>query len=139
VRARYSKVTTMKIDTMTLITSGALLAAALIILFVGHLRRRHHLERLLMVDLLKSYFEGEVPANQLGQRTREIVSRHFTRSDEFYSLAVAAFQTAVDATLTQQTNTEQGERKLLSAMATLKHEFGLTDLYQVEAWRPWRE
>jgi hypothetical protein len=139
VQARYSKVTTMKIDTMTLITSGALLAAALIILFVGHLRRRHHLERLLVVDLLKSYFKGEVPANQLGQRTREIVSRHFTRSDEFYSLAVAAFQTAVDATLTQQTHTEQGERTLLSAMATLKHEFGLTDLYQVEAWRPWRE
>jgi hypothetical protein len=27
----------------------------------------------------------------------------------------------------------------LSALATLKHEFGLTDLYQVEAWRPWRE
>jgi dihydroflavonol-4-reductase len=31
------------------------------------------------------------------------------------------------------------ERKLLSAMAALKREFGLTDLYQVEAWRPWRE
>jgi hypothetical protein len=24
-------------------------------------------------------------------------------------------------------------------MATLKREFGLTDLYQVEGWRPWRE
>jgi hypothetical protein len=27
----------------------------------------------------------------------------------------------------------------LSALATLKHEFGQTHLYQDEAWRPWRE
>ena len=91
------------------------------------------------MDLLKSYFKGDMAAKQLGRRTREMVSQHFTRSDEFYALAVTAFQSAIDATLTQQTHTEQGERKLLSAMAALKHEFGLTDLYQVEAWRPWRE
>ena len=78
----------MKIDTITLIISGALLAAALMVLFAGHLRRRHHLRRLLVMDLLKSYFNGDVPAKQLGRRKRE---------------------------------------------------FGLTDLYQVEAWRPWRE
>src|SRR5580704_15989189 len=135
----YSKATTMKIDTITLIISGALLAAALVLLFVGHMRRRHHLKRLLLIDLLKSYFKGDVPAKELHRRTREIVSQHFTRSNEFYSLVVSAFQGAVDATITQQTHTEQGERKLLSAMATLKHEFGLTDLYQIEAWRPWRE
>jgi hypothetical protein len=129
----------MKIDTITLIISGTLLAVALIILFAGHLRRRHRVRRLLVMDLLKSYFKGDVPAKQLVPRTREIVSQHFTHSDEFYSLVVSAFQSAVDATLTQQTHTEQGERKLLSAMATLKHEFGLTDRYQVEAWRPWRE
>jgi hypothetical protein len=34
---------------------------------------------------------------------------------------------------------KQEERKLLGAMAALKNEFGLTDRYQVEAWRPWRE
>ena len=135
----YSKAITMKIDTITLIISGALLAAALVFLFVGHMRRRHHLKRHLLMDLLKSYFKGDVPAKELRRRTRGIVSQHFTRSNEFYSLVVSAFQGAVDATLTQQTHTEQGERKLLSAMATLKHEFGLTDLYQVEAWRPWRE
>jgi acetate CoA/acetoacetate CoA-transferase alpha subunit len=56
-----------------------------------------------------------------------------------YSLVVSAFQTAVDATFTQPPHTEQAERKLLSAMAALKREFGLTDRYQVEAWRPWRE
>ena len=43
------------------------------------------------------------------------------------------------ATFAQQPYTEQAERKLLSAMAALKREFGLTDRYQVEAWRPWRE
>jgi hypothetical protein len=128
----------MKMDTITLIISGALLATALVFLFVGHMRRRHHLTRRLM-DLLKSYFKGDVPAKELRRRTREIVSQHFTRSNEFYSLVVSAFHGAIDATLTPQTHTEQGERKLLRAMATLKHEFGLTDLYQVEAWRPWRE
>ena len=92
----------------------------------------------MLMDLLKGYFKGDVPADQLGRRAREIVSRHFTRSDEFYSLAVAAFQRAVDATLTQQAHTK-GERRLLSAMAALKNAFGLTDRYQVEAWRPWRE
>lgn len=89
------------------------------------------------MDLLKSYFNGDVPAKQLGRRAREIASQHFTRSDEFYAFAIAAFQSAIDAAHTQQT--KQDERKLLSAMAALKREFGLTDLYQVEAWRPWRE
>jgi hypothetical protein len=129
----------MKADTIPLIISAVLLVVALIVLFVGHLRRRHRLDRLLIVDLLKGYFKGGMPANQLGQRTREIVSEHFTYSDEFYSLVVSAFQTAVDATFTQQPHPEQAERKLLSAMAALKREFGLTDRYQVEAWRPWRE
>jgi hypothetical protein len=106
---------------------------------MGHLRRRHRLDRLLVIDLLRSYFKDDMPANQLGRRTREIVSEHFTYSDEFYSLVVSAFQTAVDATFAQQPYTEQAERKLLSAMAALKREFGLTDRYQLEAWRPWRE
>jgi hypothetical protein len=126
-------------DAVTLIISAALLAAALLVLFVGHLRRRNHLKRQLVMDLLKSYFKGEVPANQLGRRRREIVSEHYTYSNEFYSLVVSAFQTAVDASFSQQPRTEHAERKLLSAMATLKHEFGLTDRYQVEAWRPGRE
>jgi hypothetical protein len=129
----------MKADIIPLIISAGLLVIALIVVLMGHLRRRHRLDRLLVVDLLKSYFKDDMPANQLGRRTREIVSEHFTYSDEFYSLVVSAFQTAVDATFAQQPRTEQAERKLLSAMAALKREFGLTDRYQVEAWRPWRE
>jgi len=129
----------MKADIIPLIISAALLVIALIVLLMGHLRRRHRLDRLLVIDLLRSYFKDDMPANQLGRRTREIVSEHFTYSDEFYSLVVSAFQTAVDATFAQQPHTEQAERKLLSAMAALEREFGLTDRYQVEAWRPWRE
>src|SRR5215472_17592288 len=104
----------MKIDTITLIISGALLAGALIVLFAGHLRRRHRLERQLMRDLLRSYFKGDVPTDQLGRRTRDIVGQGFTRSDEFYSLVVSAFQSAVDAS--RQTHGQQGDRELLSAM-----------------------
>ena len=129
----------MKADIIPLIISAALLVIALIVVLMGHLRRRHRLDRLLVIDLLRSYFKDDIPANQLGRRAREIVSKHFTYSDEFYSLVVSAFQTAVDATFAQQPHTEQAERKLLSAMAALKREFGLTDRYQVEAWRPWRE
>ena len=130
----------MKMDTITLIISGALLATALVFLFVGHMRRRHHLKRRLLMDLLKSYFKGDVPAKKLRRRTREIVSQHFTRSNEFYSLVVSLpFRVLLMQPLRRRRSTEQGERKLLSALATLKHEFGLTDLYQVEAWRPWRE
>ena len=129
----------MKADIIPLIISAGLLVIALIVVLTGHLRRRHRLDRLLVIDLLRSYFKDDMPANQLGRRTREIVSEHFTYSDEFYSLVVSAFQTAVDATFVQQPHTEQAERKLLSAMAALKREFGLTDRYQVEAWRPWRE
>jgi predicted urease superfamily metal-dependent hydrolase len=129
----------MKADIIPLIISAALLVIALIVVLMGHLRRRHRLDRLLVIDLLRSYFKDDMPANQLGRRTREIVSEHFTYSDEFYSLVVSAFQTAVDATFAQQPHTEQAERKLLSAMAALKREFGLTDRYQVEAWRPGRE
>ena len=91
------------------------------------------------MEQLKSYFNGDLPIRQLSRRTQEIVGRRFTRSDEFHSLAVAAFQSAVDATLTQRTDSKKTERSLLSAMAALKSEFGLTDLYQIESWRPWRE
>jgi len=120
--------------------AGALLAGTLTVLFAGHLRRLHRLEQgSLIKDLLRSCFKGEVPTDQLGRRRREIVGHGFTHGDEFYSLVVSAFQSAVDASRTRQTQAKQGDRELLSAMAALKNEFGLTDLYQVEAWRPWRE
>ena len=129
----------MRIDTITNIASGALLALALLVLYAGHLRRRHHVRRLLVMDLLRDYFRGDMPAPQLKRRSREIASQHFTGSDEFYALAVSAFQGAADSALAPKVQSKQSERQLLNAMANLKQEFGLTDRYQVEAWRPGRE
>jgi hypothetical protein len=91
------------------------------------------------MDLLRDYFEGDMPVPQLGQRTRQIASQHFTGSEEFYALVVFAFRGAVDATLAAHAHPKQSERKLLNAMTSLKQEFGLTDRYQIEAWRPERE
>jgi hypothetical protein len=80
-----------------------------------------------------------VAADQLGQRTRRIASRHFMGSAEFYSLAIAAFQGAVDATRAHQPHTEEQQKKLLRLLAALKNEFGLTDRYLIEGWRAGRE
>ena len=79
-----------------------------------------------------------MPADQLGQRARKITSRHFTGTSEFYSLAIAAFQSAVDAKVAHL-HSEKDERKLLRLLAALKNEFGLTDRYQIEGWRAGRE
>ena len=46
---------------------------------------------------------------------------------------------AADSALAPQAQSKQSQRKLLNAMANLKQEFGLTDRYQIEAWRPGRE
>jgi hypothetical protein len=91
------------------------------------------------MELLKGYFKGDLPADQLSRRTREIVSQHFTGSAEFYSSAIAAFQGAVDAKLGHQAHAQEEERKLMSMLAALKNEFGLTDRYQIEGWRAGRE
>ena len=66
-----------------------------------------------MMELLKGYFQGDMPADQLGQRTREIADHHFMQSAEFYSLAVAAFQGAVDAKLEYQAHPKEDERKFV--------------------------
>src|SRR3974377_273489 len=102
-------------------------------------RRRQHTKRLMIRELLKSYFQTDMPANELRSRIREIGNYYFTRSTEVYALVIAAFQGAVDEKLARQKNFKEGERKLLSRLAALKKEFGLTDLYQIEGWRAWRE
>jgi len=129
----------MDTDTIPLIVSAVVLAAVLVGVYVAHRRRQHHFKRQLMMELFKSYFNGDVPADQLGRRTQQIVSQHFVQSPEFYSLAVAAFQGAMDAKLTRRPFAEEDERKLFGLMATLKNVFGIPDLYRIEAWRPGRE
>jgi hypothetical protein len=126
-------------DTIMYIIWGVVLLGMLIWLFLAYWSRQLHAKRLLLIDLFNGYFRGDVPADELGQRTRQIVSRHFMSSAEFYSLAIAAFQGAVDAMGAHQPHTEEQQKKLLRMLAALKNEFGLTDRYQIEGWRTGRE
>jgi hypothetical protein len=129
----------MDTDNIPIVVSAVLLAAVLVGIYVAHRRRQNHFKRQLMMELFKSYFNGDVPADQLGRRAQKIVSEHFVQSPAFYSLAVAAFQGAMDARLTRGSHTEEDEKKLFGLMAALKNVFGLPDLYRIEAWRPGRE
>jgi hypothetical protein len=126
-------------DAIMYIVWGVLLLAILIWLFLAYWSRRLHAKRLLLTDLFNGYFRGDVPVDQLGQRTRQIASRHFMGGAEFYSLAIAAFQRAVDAGPAHQPPSEERQKKLLRLLAALKNEFGLTDRYQIEGWRAGRE
>jgi hypothetical protein len=118
---------------------GVLLLGILISIFLSYRSRRLRTKRLQLMDLFNGYFRGDVPANQLGHRTRQIAGRRFIGSAEFYSLAIAAFQGAVDAKLAYQPHSEERQKKLLRLLAGLKNEFGLTDRYQIEGWRAGRE
>ena len=129
----------MDSDTIISIVRGAVLAGILVFLYPAYRHRRLRAKRLMLMELLKRYFRGDVPADQLGARTREIVSRRFVQSSEFYSLAIAAFQGAADAKFADQGRSEANETRLLRLLAALKKEFGLPDRYQIEQWRPGRE
>ena len=126
-------------DTIMYIVWVACLLGVLIAACFAYWRRRLRAKRLLLVDLFNSYFRGDVTADQLGPLTRPIASRHFTGSAEFYSLAIAAFQGAVDAKLAHQPHSEERQKQLLRLLAALKNEFGLTDRYLIEGWRTGRE
>jgi hypothetical protein len=125
----------MDSDTFSSIVWGIALIGILISFFFAHWRRRHRTKRLLIKELLKQYFQDGIPANEPGQRIREIGGYYFVRSMELYSLVIAAFQVAVDEKLAHEANLEQAKRRLLIRLAALKKELGLTDLYQIEGWR----
>jgi hypothetical protein len=126
-------------DTIMYIVWGVLLFAILISIVVAYWSRRLRARRLQLMDLFNGYFRGDVPVDQLGVRARQIASRHFMGSSEFFSLAVAAFQSTVDANLAHQPHSEERQQKLLRMLAALKNEFGLTDRYLIEGWRTGRE
>ena len=134
-----AKARRMDSDTFSSIVWGAVVFGFLISFFLAYRRYRRRTTQVLVMELFKQYFEGAMPPDQLGQRTRRIANHNFIGSAEFHSLAVAGFQRAVDAKLRDQPHSKQDERKLLSLLATLKNEFGLTDLYQIEGWRSGRE
>ncbi len=126
-------------DTIMYVVWGILLLGILIWFLLAYRSRQLRTKRLLLMDLFNDYFRGDVPADQLGQRTRQIADRHFIGSAAFYSVAVASFQNAVDTKLAHQPHSEERQRKLLRLLAALKNEFGLTDRYQTEGWRAGRE
>jgi hypothetical protein len=129
----------MDSDTIIGIVRAVLLAAILLFIYLAYRHRRQRAKRVKMMDLLRRYFDGDVPAAQLGPRARGIANRHFMQSQEFYSLAIAAFQGAADARLTPERHSNEDEKELLGRLAALKNEFGLTDRYQIEGWRAGRE
>ena len=118
--------------------AGAALAAVAILIWLAYRQRRIRAQRLVK-GLLSEYFNGDIPADQLVKRSRELASRHFLLSPEFYSLAIAAFQSAFDAKFPKHARFDEDESKLVSRLAALKIEFGLTDRYRNEGWRPGRE
>ena len=129
----------MDSDTFSNIVGGAVLVGILIFIYLAYRRRRLRVERLQLMELLKGYFQGKLPAEQLGSRWREMAGYYFMREAELYALVTAAFQGAVDAKVAQQGHSKEDQGKLLGLLATLKKEFGLPDRYQIEAWRPGRE
>ena len=129
----------MDSDIFSSIVWAAALIGILISFCLTQWRRRQHTKRLLIKELLKRYFQNDMPATELGSRIRQTGYYYFMRSTELYALVIAAFQGAVDEKLAHQANAKEGERKLLSRLAALKNELGLTDLYQIEGWRAWRE
>jgi len=129
----------MERDTIIIILEAAILVAVLVFAYLAYRRRRLRAKGGRIAELLKGYFQNGVTADQLGRRMREIVDSRFQGSPTFYALTVAAFQDAVNAKLAAPAYSEQDERKLLSMLAAAKREFGLTDRYQIEGWRPGRE
>jgi len=126
-------------DTIMYIVWGVLLLGILISIVVAYWSRRLRARRLQLMELFNGYFRGDVPVDQLGARAHRIASRRFMGSSEFFSLAVAAFQSTVDAKLANQPHSEERQQKLLRMLAALKNEFGLTDRYLIEGWRTGRE
>jgi hypothetical protein len=122
--------------------SGIVWAVCLIVIVIGVLlawhRRVRRTERLQTGELLNRYFEGDVSIDELDRRIRRVAGRHFFQGAEFYSVAVAAFQRAVDATPAHKQR-PQDENKLLILFAALRNKFGMTERYKIEDWRPGRE
>jgi hypothetical protein len=122
--------------------SGIVWAVCLIVIVVGVLLARHRRvrrsERLRTGELLNRYFGGDMSIDELDRRIRRVAGRHFLQGAEFYSVAVAAFQGAVDGMPAHKQRT-QDENKLMILFAALRNKFGMTERYKIEDWRPGRE
>ena len=127
-------------DERTVINVGAaaLVAALLVALYVIRWLRLRQTKR-RMGECLARYFNGDLPLDQLARRAQEIASRRFTGSPECQALVQAAFQRSAEAKLAGEAHSLEAEKKLLTALADVRSEFGLPDRYQNEGWKAGRE
>src|SRR5208283_3117098 len=120
-------------DEGTAIKIGAavLIAALLIVVYVVRgLRLRATNRR--MGEFLAGYVHGDLPLDQLARRAREVASRRFMGSPECQALVQSAFQRAAEAKLAGKAHSLEVEKKLLTALADLRSEFGLPERYKNE-------
>src|SRR5579872_2910856 len=103
----------MENDTVSYIVWGVLLAAIAVWIYYVYRRRWLIRKRFQIDELFKNYFQNGIAAGELGRRVRAVVSRGFIGGDEFYALATAAFQRAVNAARTHAAHSEL-ERTLLT-------------------------
>ena len=126
-------------DERTVINVGAALVAALLVAayIIRWLRLRQTKRR--MGEYLASYFDGDLPFDHLARRAGEVASRRFLGSPECQALVQSAFQRSAEAKLAGKAYSLETERKLLTALADVKSEFGLPERYQNEGWKAGRE
>jgi hypothetical protein len=136
----FAELRTARMDERTAINVGAaaLVAALLVVAYVIRWFRLRQTKR-RMGEFLAGYFDGDLPFDQLARRAREAASRSFLGSPECQALVQAAFQRSAEAKLAGKAYSLETERKLLTALADVKSEFGLPDRYVSEGWKAGRE
>jgi hypothetical protein len=123
---------------VTNIDAAVLIVALVVVAYVIRgLRLRQTKRR--MGECLAEYFNGDLPLDQLARRARGISSGRFMGSSECQALVQAAFQRSAEAKLVGKAHSLEIEKRLLTALADVKSEFGLPDRYQNEGWKPGRE
>jgi len=127
-------------DERTAISVGvaALVAAAVIVAYVVRSVRLRETKR-RMEEFLAGYFNGDLPLDQLARRADEVASRRFIGSPECQAVVQTAFQRAAEAKLVGNGHTQEVEKKLLTALAGVRSEFGLPERYKNEGWKAGRD
>jgi len=129
-----------RMDERTAVTVGAaaLIAALAIVAYVVRRVRLRETKRRIG-EFLSGYFNGDLPLDQLARRAREVASRGFMGSPECQAFVQSAFQRAAEAKLAGKAHSLDAEKKLLTALAAVRSEFGLPERYRNEGWKAGRE
>jgi hypothetical protein len=123
---------------VTDIGAAVLIAALVVVAYVIRGLRLRQTKRRMKI-CLEEYFNGDLPLDRLARRARDISSERFMGSSECQALVQAAFQRSAEAKLAGKAYSLEIEKRLLTALADAKSEFGLPDRYQNEGWKPGRE